>query len=137
LSGLVLDASVAMTWCFPDENSPYAERVLDSLQTQGAFVPGLWAIEVANAVLSGERRKRLQEFEAARFFALLNALSITVDPQTAERASTDTLALARRHDLTISAATYLELAIREGLALATLDEALRKAAQASGVPLIA
>jgi len=137
LSGLVLDASVAMTWCFPDENSPYAERVLDSLQTHAAFVPGLWAIEVANAVLSGERRKRLQEFEAARFFALLNALSITVDPQTGERASTDTLALARRHGLTIYDATYLELAIREGLALATLDEALRKAAQASGVPLIA
>lgn len=133
----MLDASVAMTWCFPDENSPYAERVLDSLQTAAAFVPGLWAIEVANAVLSGERRKRLQEFEAARFFALLNALSITVDPQTAERASTDTLALARRHGLTIYDATYLELAIREGLALATLDEALRKAAQASGVPLIA
>ena len=130
MTGLVLDASVAMTWCFPDENSPFAERVLDSLRTGACFVPGWWAIEVANAVLS------LQEFEAARFLGLLKALAITVDPQTADRASTDTLALARRHGLTVYDATYLELAIREGLALATLDEALRKAAQAAGVPLI-
>ncbi len=132
---IVLDASVTMTWCFPDEHQRYAHAVLDTLENKAAVVPSLWSIEVANAVSVGERRGRLSATDVIRFFELLKGLSIRIDPQTSARAFGETLALAHRHGLSVYDAVYLELAMRESLILATLDEQLKRAAKASGVRL--
>ncbi len=133
MSGLVIDASVAMSWCFPDERSDYAHRVLDELEHRRGVVPGLWPLELANALLVGERRNRLSPAEVSRFLKLVKGLSLTIDTQTSQRALADTLPLARAHGLSAYDAVYLELAMREGLTLATLDKKLGQAAEASGV----
>jgi predicted nucleic acid-binding protein len=132
---LVLDASITMTWCYPDENSGYAYRVLDALEKGHALVPSLWAVEIANAVVVGERRKRLTAADTAQFFELLRGLTIETDMFTASRALGDTLQLARTHGLSAYDATYLELAMRERVVLATLDERLKNAALAVGVSI--
>lgn len=137
MDGLVLDASIAMTWCYPDEHSGFAYRVLDQLENRQAIVPSLWAVEIANAVIVGERRRRLTASDIAHFFELLQSLSIETDIQTASRAFSDTLQLARSHGLSAYDAAYLELAMRERLMLATLDGRLKKAAEATGVKVFA
>jgi predicted nucleic acid-binding protein len=136
MDGIVVDASITMTWCYPDEHSDYAYRILDLLEQAQAVVPSLWAVEVANALVVGERRRRLTPADIAYFFELLKGLPIETDTQTASRALSETRSLARIHNLSVYDATYLELAMREGLSLATLDERLRKAAQEAGVKIL-
>ena len=102
-----------------------------------AHVPGLWPLEVANALLVGERRGRTTAADAAHFLAILSAFPITVDDETVARAWADTMHLARAHNLSAYDAAYLELAMRRGLPLATLDDKLKAAAVAVGVPLFA
>lgn len=133
MEGVVIDASVTLTWCFPDEHGDLAYRVLDALEHTRAIVPTLWAIEVANALVVGERRLRLTASDVARFFELLKGLSVETDTETASRAFAGTLELARTHFLPAYDAAYLELAMREGLTLATLDGQLKKAAGTVGV----
>jgi predicted nucleic acid-binding protein len=130
----VLDCSITLAWFFEDEADAYAEAVQDSLATASALVPGLWPLEVANALLVGERRKRTTEAKATKFLTLLKSLPITTDEETGTRAWQETLHLARSHNLSAYDAAYLELALRRGLALATLDERLKTAAKAVGVP---
>lgn len=130
----VLDGSVTIVWAFEDETDPYAEAVADSLEDVPAIVPALWRLEVANALLVGERRSRITEAKVAQFLTLLKCLPISVDDETALRAWPDTLSLARLHDLTVYDAAYLELAVRLGLPLASLDTQLKEAAAAAGVP---
>jgi predicted nucleic acid-binding protein len=96
-------------------------------------VPGVWWFEVRNSLVVNERRGRLSETETAAFLRNLAQLSIHIDRDPAEAS---VLSLARQHRLTVYDAAYLELAQREGLALATLDTALRQAASAIGVPLL-
>ena len=136
MNGLVLDASVTLTWCYPDEHSAYAYRVLDLLEKVPASVPSLWPLEVANAVAIGERRQRLAPADVMRFLELLRELPIEIDAQTAARALSHTLPLARTHRLSAYDAAYLELAMREKLILTTLDNRLRKAAQGLGVAVL-
>lgn len=131
---LVLDASVAMAWCFEDEHDPGAEAVLDRLRGDHAIVPGLWALEVANVLLSAERRGRLTEAQAQRFVALLEQLPIRVDEAPADLAGV--LSAGRRHDLSAYDAGYLVLAERLGAPLATLDARLAAAARAAGVGVL-
>jgi predicted nucleic acid-binding protein len=133
LDAFVLDGSLAVAWCFPDEQAPYAQAVLDALASTTAFVPSLWHLEVANALLMGERRKRSTEADTARWLAFLTPLPITVDDETPTRAWGDVLRLARAHTLSAYDAAYLELALRRGLPLATLDGKLKAAAAAAGV----
>ena len=133
--GFVLDCSVTMAWCFDDEATDYTNGVRDSLADVRAIVPALWPVEVANATIVGERRKRLDEARSSRFLSLLKSLPIVIDGETAARAWTDTMHLARAHNLSAYDATYLELAIRRGLPLACLDGKLKTAAGAVGVSL--
>jgi predicted nucleic acid-binding protein len=135
MDGVVVDGSVAVAWCFPDEKGEYPQSVLDSLATAGAVVPSLWSLEVANALLMGERRKRSTPEETAKSVQFLESLPITVDEATAPQAFRQTLHLARAHNLSAYDASYLELAMRRGLPLATLDEKLKSAAAVVGVPL--
>ena len=133
MRGVTVDASVALTWCYPDEHSQYSYAVLDALENAPALVPSLWPLEIANALLVGERRLRLARADVARFLELLDALPIEIDDRTAQRAFSHTLPLARAHSLSAYDAAYLELSMREGFVLATLDQRLRKAARAVGV----
>ena len=131
----VLDGSVTMVWGFEDEADDYAEAILDRMPELQAYVPALWHLEVANALVVGERRGRTTPADTARFLAILGAFPITVDDETVARAWADTLHLARAHNLSAYDAAYLELALRRGLPLATLDDRLKAAAATVGVPL--
>src|SRR5437763_10271120 len=131
----VLDGSITVCWAFEDETDAYAEGVGDALPDARAFVPSLWPLEVGNALLVGERRGRITEARVTQFLALLQTQSITLDEETAVRAWKETLHLARAHRLSVYDASYLELAIRRGLPLATLDAELRAASAALGVAL--
>jgi predicted nucleic acid-binding protein len=134
-AGFVLDGSVALAWCFPDEKAPYPDAVLTSLAATRAMVPSLWHLEIANVLLVSERRNRSTEANTTAWLAFLQALPITVDEETPVRAWREVLTLARAHRLSSYDASYLELALRRGLPLATLDDKLRAAARATGVPL--
>jgi predicted nucleic acid-binding protein len=124
-----------MVWGFEDEADEYAEAILERMPDLKAHVPSLWPLEVANALLVGERRRRITSAETARFIAILGAFPITVDDQTVAHDWADTMHLARAHNLSSYDAAYLELAIRLGLPLAALDGKLKTAAGAVGVPL--
>jgi len=131
----ILDNSVTMVWGFDDEADSYAEALLDLMPKARAYVPTLWPLEVANALLVGERRKRITPADTAKFLSLLGTFPITVDDQTTTRAWSETLNLARAQALSVYDAAYLELAMRRGLPLATLDDKLKAAAAAVGVLL--
>jgi predicted nucleic acid-binding protein len=132
---LVIDSSVAIAWCFPDERDTYSRSVLDALASEQAVVPELWHLEVANTLVVGERRKRSTQADTVAWLGFLSCLPITVDEQTKARAFGDTAGLARAHGLSVYDAAYLELALRRGLPLATLDDALKAAAKVVGVAL--
>ena len=129
----MVDASVALAWCFPDEASEYADRVLVALKGQTLVVPAVWGLEIANALLTGERRKRLKQPEILRFVALLEGLSILQDGQAVSESVNNVLPLARDYGLSAYDAAYLELAIRHDVPLATLDRNLQKAAKRAGI----
>jgi predicted nucleic acid-binding protein len=131
----VLDGFVALAWFFEDEADAYAESVADSLARVSALVPSHWHLEVANALVVGERRKRTTEAKSTRFLTLLAALPIRADELTPDKAWHETIALARAHSLSAYDAAYLELALRRDLAIATLDGPLRKAMRVVGIPL--
>jgi predicted nucleic acid-binding protein len=129
----VLDGSVTLVWGFADEDDDYAAAILDRMPDLQAHVPNLWPLEVANALLVGERRGRTTPANAAHFLALLGAFPIAVDAETVARAWVETMHLARTHNLSAYDASYLELAMRLGAPLATLDARLKAAATAVGV----
>ena len=136
----VLDNSVAMLWLLPQSNpagGELAEKVLAQLQETGARVPSLWSLEAANVMAKSQRLEKITLAQASAFVALLDALDITVDVSTAQRAMHATLDLARQFNLSAYDAAYLELALREGLPLATLDVKLQSAAREAGVRLLA
>jgi len=133
LKGVVVDASVALAWCFPDEASNYADGVLVALEGHAILVPAVWGLEIANAVLTGERSKRLRQPEIRRFTTLLDSLSLVQDMQSVGEHVSNILPLARQYNLSAYDAAYLELSIRHGTPLATLDGKLQKAAQEAGI----
>ncbi len=132
----VLDASVALLWLVPQTNPTgvdYADATLNSLKESQALVPSLCALEIANVVAKVESKGIVTEADSQRFITLLGRLNIVTDPATAAHALGDTLNLARRYKLSTYDAAYLELALRAGLPLATLDAGLTKAAAKAGV----
>jgi predicted nucleic acid-binding protein len=131
----VIDASTALAWCFPDETSDYADGVLVALEGKTILVPALWSLEIANAVLVGERKKRLGQPEILRFTTLLEGLSVLQDVQSVGDRLSKVIPLAREYSLSAYDAAYLELSIRHGVPLATLDERLEKAAKEAGVKI--
>lgn len=135
---LVLDNSVSMRWCFGDgkrSDLDYAAAVARELRANSATVPAIWGLEVANVLARAEIQGAITTGRRDSFLRLLSAMPIDTDTATARHALTDTLHLARLHRLSAYDASYLELALRERLPLATLDSALRKAAKRVGVEL--
>ncbi|MDA1107141.1 MAG: type II toxin-antitoxin system VapC family toxin [Proteobacteria bacterium] len=132
---LVLDCSVTMAWAFDDENDAYADGILTLLEQGQALAPSIWPLEVANTLLMGERRGRLTEAKTRWFIGKLKGLRVTVDAVGPNQIFGTLLSLAREHKLSSYDAAYLDLALREGLPLATRDQKLRLAARHCGVPL--
>jgi predicted nucleic acid-binding protein len=132
----VVDASTALSWCFEDESSVYSDKVLSLLASDTAVVPVIWPLEVTNALVVGERRGRLTEAKTARFVQLLGQLPIEIDAPPRLVGFSGVLSLARSHRLSSYDASYIELAERRGLKLATLDARLREAAAGAGVGLL-
>lgn len=136
MTAFVLDASIALAWCFHDEATPATGALLERLEDETAVVPALWPLELGNILAATERRGRLTSTRAAEFLALIGGLDIEIDGETATRALRETLALARAESLTTYDASYLELAIRLGLPLATKDSELGRTAARLGVTVI-
>lgn len=133
----VLDASVAVAWCFEDEATKFTEGVLDLISAGAeALVPSIWPLEVANALLAGERRQRIALAKVTALLFRIAGLPISVRQSDSRRAFEQILPMARQHGLSQYDAAYLELAVREGLALATLDGDLQRVAKAMGVELV-
>lgn len=130
---LVLDASVAASWFFPDESHPVADQAWRLMYEDEAIAPAQWWFEIRNTLLVGERRARLSAQGTNDALARLSRMLIRLQPTPNEHA---VFSFARKHRLTFYDSVYLELAKREGLALATLDDQLADAARVEGVALI-
>lgn len=133
-SGFVVDNSVVMSWCFEDEGNEYAEAVLESLESAEAFVPAIWPLEVGNVLLVAERKGRLSRASVVRFLSLLGGMPITVEQESPGRMLNEIVSLAREHGLSTYDASYLDLAMRLDLPLATHDASLAEAAAKCTVP---
>jgi predicted nucleic acid-binding protein len=133
----VLDASVTVAWCFDDESTPFTEEILDLLSAGAeGIVPGIWSLEVANALLVAERRKRISLAQVTALLGRIVQLPVSVETIEPDRAFSQILSVARQYQLTEYDAAYLELALRKGLPFATLDDRLRQAARMAGIRLV-
>lgn len=134
---LVLDSSATLAWVHGDERTASIESVFDHVAEHGAIVPRLWHLEIANSLTVAVRRQRISAVERAVAMSDLAELDITVDDETEQHAWKATTQLADLHGLSAYDATYLELAQRKRLPLATLDKALMRAARVAGVEVLA
>jgi predicted nucleic acid-binding protein len=132
----VIDASVALSWFLQDEESPASDRLFALVADEGAVVPSLWRLEIANALQVAVRRNRIDRAYRDGTIQRAGRLPIEVDPETDTHAWTRTLHLSERHNITVYDAAYLELALRRGVPLATRDQDLAKAALDSGVTVL-
>ena len=137
---VVIDASMALAWLFEREqpsDRELANRLLAACGEAPWWIPGLWHLEVSNALLVAERRSVLPQADSDRFLARLSSLPFFTDSDPVAERRSRILALARSHGLSSYDATYLELAQRLGAALASFDRQLNRAAAALGVALFA
>jgi predicted nucleic acid-binding protein len=133
----VLDASVALSWFFDDEFSPYSESIAEIMPRSQAVVPIVWPLEMANGFLTAFRRGRLAETKAPALIGAIDRLGVTIDRGIAPEFLTQaTLAVGLAHRVSVYEASYLELAMRRGLSLATQDERLMRAADAAGIDIM-
>lgn len=127
----VVDASVAAAWFLPDEATPYTEAALTATAGGQVWVPALWRLEIGNLLLGAERRRLITSGKRAELVAIAATVRLQVDREPVDMVELD--ALAARHGLTTYDASYLELAQRRRLPLATLDRALLAAMPSAGV----
>jgi len=132
----VIDASVALAWCFVDEASGDADDALGRLERETALAPAHWPLEVANALRTAERRGRLDATDLPRLRALLAALPVEIAPVELTTAVGGVLEAARTYDLSAYDAAYLDLAAARAIPLATIDGRLRAASARAGVELV-
>ena len=132
----VIDNSVVMAWCFEDQTNKYTEAVLERLMASEALAPGIWPLEVGNVLLIAERKNILNKSDVVRFLSLVRSLPIIVEQESSGRMLMEIVALAREHRLSTYDASYLDLAMRRGLPLATQDKALASAAKKCGLSLL-
>ncbi len=136
MTRFVLDASVTLCWFFEDQATVYTDSVLDRIAGGGeALTSTIWPLEVANALAVAERRKLIKPAQSTAFVEALSQLPIQVERTGAQRAFKEVLEISRHHRLSAYDASYLDLAMREALPLATVDGSLRTAARAAGVKL--
>ena len=132
----VVDASVALCWYFEDQSSAYTEAVFDRLaQGDQAVVPAIWPLEMVNGLVVAWRQKSIRTDQLEDFITDLKDLPAEVEAQGSERAYSTVFRMSCRHQLSCYDASYLDLAIFQGLPVATLDRNLRAAAKRSGVEI--
>lgn len=131
VQAFIVDASVSAAWFLPDEATAQTEAMLHATATHEVWVPALWLLEVSNLLLSAQRRKRITADKRRELAAAAGALRIKVDREAVSITTLDDIASS--HGLTAYDAAYLELAMRRGLPLATLDDALIAAMGKAGV----
>ena len=136
MNQFVLDSSIALTWCFKDEETAETRHVLDLASASQIFVPALWHFEMTNILGLGLRRKRISETELAEAVERMAALGLIVENHIWPGDANSMLSLMERHKLTGYDAAYLHLAILKQLPLATLDRELSRAARMEGLSLI-
>jgi predicted nucleic acid-binding protein len=134
--GFIVDCSLTMSWCFPEEATDASSAIQDRMAHETAIVPMHWFLEVANVLAMAEKKKRITHAKSAEFLTLLEDLEIEADGEAAGRAFSHILALSRSHGLTSYDATYLDLALRKRLPLASLDDELRSAAKKTGIQVL-
>ncbi len=132
----VLDSSVALSWVLPDEFNPALDRLCDRLSDDVALVPPIWPLEIGNALLVAVKRGRLTTRDLHRLTTALRALPVEIETASTARSLDETLSLAQRYNLTTYGASYVELAQRRHVALATLDDRLRKVCSSAKVALL-
>jgi len=135
-AAFILDASVTMTWLFKEETTPQSAALLARLEVEAVLVPALWYLELANVMALAEKKRRITPADTAAFISELGQLDIQVDAESTARTFTHLLPLCRDHGLTAYDAVYLDLALLRHLPLATLDQALCKAARKLDVKLL-
>ena len=133
---LVLDSSATLAWIYSDETTDPIRRLFDAVADEGAVVPALWRLEIANSLTVAVRRGRIDANFRRAVLSDLALLDITTDDHTDVHAWGETLSVADRFQLTVYDAAYLELAQRRNLPLATLDRELRVAAKSLGLHLM-
>ena len=134
---IALDCSVAISWMFEDEKTKFSEKVLESLvDGEQAVVPALWPLEIANVLLISERRKRLGPDDPAKCWEMLQKLSIEVETFSSLQTGRTAFVLARSYGLSSYDASYLELAMRREIPIATLDKNLAKAARSANIKVL-
>ncbi|WP_349366492.1 MAG: type II toxin-antitoxin system VapC family toxin [Nitratireductor rhodophyticola] len=134
MTRFVLDASITAAWLLPDEDHDLALAVQESLLTSQAIVPPIWWFEICNLLVMCERRKRHTPAITKTILDALYDHPILVDDDIDPTAM---LRLSRAHELTVYHASYLEIAQRHAVPLATLDRRLAQAAMAETIPLFA
>jgi predicted nucleic acid-binding protein len=132
----VLDSSMTMAWAFRDETTPGTLDILELATSEACWAPGVWPLEVCNAVISAQRRGRFTSDDVPLFLDLVGRLGVSVEGLTLQHAVEDVLPLAVRQTISSYDAAYLDLALRKKAPLATLDAGLARAARASGVDVI-
>lgn len=132
-TNFILDCSITMAWCFEDEFDEYAHSILSSFNQSKALVPSLWNLEVTNVLLMAEKRNKLTPADSIRFLELLNSLPIYTSDLNLSMS--EIITTARLNKLTTYDATYLLLAMHEGLMLATKDIALINACNENGIKI--
>ena len=130
-AAFVVDASVSAAWLLPNEATAATEAALHATATHTVWVPALWLLEMGNLLINAQRRKRITAIKRVELAAAAAALRIKVDREIVKLPALD--ALAARHNLSAYDASYLELALRLKLPLATLDKALLEAMTQAGV----
>ncbi|MEO7223982.1 MAG: type II toxin-antitoxin system VapC family toxin [Devosia sp.] len=133
---LVVDASIVGAWLLPDERSPEAVGIARLIDETETWVPQLFPIEIGNALLAAERRKRASPAYVAEQLASLERMPLRLDTETNAEIWGGTYRLAKDEGLTVYDATYLELALRLGAQLATLDRDLANAARRRGLTVL-
>ena len=132
----VLDCSVTMSWCFSKETTKQTLSVRDRLLQTHCIVPSIWSLEVNNVLWAAIRNKKISDLQATRFRYLLKSIPIQIDYQASELDQNVIFELSKKFNITCYDAAYLELALREKLALATLDKPLSKAAKSASITLL-
>ena len=131
---IVVDNSVVLCWCLADESDPVADRAMQRVVNDGAVVPGIWWYELRNALVVNERRGRIDTADTVAILTDLREMSIAIDRDHDDGVL---FSLARRHDLSAYDAAYVEVALRRGIPMASLDRQFRQAAAVCRVTLIA
>ena len=127
---LVLDASVAASWLLKRidlREIAIADQAIEAVQRQGAKAPAIWPTEIANTLLTAERKGISSSPASTKFLADLATLDIKLESVDLASMQRSTISLARSLQLTAYDTTYLELALRTGSSLATFDRQLADA----------